>query len=45
MFVTPTASVRGDYDYCRVAGIKQQSPLEIGEDELKIRTQKSRKKI
>ena len=34
---------RGDYDYCRVPGMRQLSPLEIGEDNSKFEPNKIRK--
>ena len=36
-------SFRGDYDYCRVPGIWQLSPLQVGEDNSKLETKKLRK--
>ena len=34
---------RGDYDYCRVPGTRQLSPLEVGEDNSKFEPKKLRK--
>ena len=34
---------RGDYDFCRVPGTRQLSPLEVGEDNSKFEPQKLRK--
>ena len=34
---------RGDYEYCRVPGTRQLSPLEVGEDNLKFEPEKLRK--
>ena len=36
-------SFRGDYDYCRVPGTRQLSPLEVGEDNSKFEPKKLRK--
>ena len=34
---------RGDYDYCRVPGTLQLSPLEVGEDNSKLEPRNLRK--
>ena len=33
----------GDYDYCRVSGTRQLSPLEVGEDNSNFKPEKLRK--
>ena len=35
--------IRGDYDYCRVPGTRQLSPLEVGEDISSLEPKKLRK--
>ena len=35
-----TVKLRGDYDYCRVPGTRQLSPLEVGEDNSKSEPKK-----
>ena len=42
-FVCIGVTVRGDYDYCRVLGTRQLSPLEVGEDNSKLEPKKLRK--
>ena len=37
------AVTRGDYDYCRVPGTRQLSPLEVGEDNSNLEPKKLRK--
>ena len=37
------AVIRGDYDYCRVPGTRQLSPLDVGEDNSNLETKKLRK--
>ena len=42
-YFIPSLQTRGDYDYCRVPGTRQLSPLEVGEDNSKLEPKKLRK--
>ena len=43
LLFTYMAIIRGNYDYCRVPGTWQLSPLEVGEDNSNIEPKKLRK--